>query len=385
MRPMKGGSIRYMPCLDGLRTVAIGMVLFEHFGGYLVNFCSTGYYGVDLFLVISGYLITSILLKDRQESFTGSYRIFMGRRMLRIFPLYYAVIAFVLLINFGEARELWGWLITYTFNYGVIGWREQMGQTPLFYLWSLSLEEQFYLFWPFIAISLRKRPRVLIAVTLPIVLIGFLQITHNIIPQISQYNYTGLINRMGSLGLGALAAVYFTHWKAPAWIFRNRLVEAMVLIGLGVTLGAGHFTYSPVLLALISLYLVIKASLFQFYLPGVQRILTNRFIVWVGSISYGIYLLHMPLAHVVTVYIFDPIWMRIPFQQFGSLAVLEYHSWILKLPLYSGLAIVVAGLSFRYFESPILRLKERWFCYPQKNKGAVESVDPVSERASDAV
>ncbi|MBK1857323.1 acyltransferase family protein [Cerasicoccus arenae] len=358
-----------MPCLDGLRFVAIGMVLFEHFGGYPVKYLSTGYYGVDLFLVISGFLITTILLKDKQERFWDSYRIFMGRRFLRIFPLYYAVIAFILIVNITGARDLSIWLLTYTFNYGAVIYNETHENNPIFYLWSLSLEEQFYLFWPLIAICLKKKPRILFGVTFGIVCIGFLQSTHSIFPGLAKFNYTGLVSRMGSLGLGALAATYLRIGTLPTAFFRNRLVELLAFGLLAFSLLASYpYPYRPVFLGLVSLYLVIKATQFEFRLPGVQRALTHRAVVYIGSISYGIYLMHMPFGALMTEYVFDPLWNKIPFASAGPLAVIQYHSWLLKLPLYSGVSILMAALSFRYFEQPILKLKDKWFRYPAKNR-----------------
>ena len=137
------------PLLDGLRGVAILLVLVHHFGGPLAGIVDLGYYGVDLFFVISGYLITSILVKT-PGSFLHAYWIFFGRRLLRIFPPYYATLLVLFIANVGNIRDNIFYFSTYTWNYAKDQWHEG----GLFYLWSLSVEEQFYLFWPLIILSL---------------------------------------------------------------------------------------------------------------------------------------------------------------------------------------------------------------------------------------
>jgi len=212
---MTAGALTYRPQLDGLRCVAISFVLIEHFGGYLGTFVAGGYYGVDLFFVISGYLITAILLKAQHPSFAASYRVFLGRRALRIFPAYYALLFLLLLLDFGPVRESFPWLATYTFNYPAALWETEGRDNQLFYLWSLSVEEQFYLLWPPLVLALRNRRNCLLGVTAAIIAVGYAQATHSIVHALTPFNYTGLINRMGSLGLGASGAIYVSHRLLP--------------------------------------------------------------------------------------------------------------------------------------------------------------------------
>jgi peptidoglycan/LPS O-acetylase OafA/YrhL len=85
--------------------------------------------------------------------------------------------------------------------------------------------------------------------------------------------------------------------------------------------------------------------------------------MYIGTISYGIYVFHGPISYYFGQYIFDPFWNGIRFESLGKFSKLEWHPWIIKFPLYSLLSIGVSALSFKYFETPILKLKDRIFRY----------------------
>ena len=360
MQPVK---MRY-PRLDGLRCLAIALVLVEHFG-WRGESVQVGYYGVDLFFVISGFLITGILLRDPEEKAGKALVRFMGRRALRIFPPYYLLLCVLLIFGISPARELSLSLLTYTFNYAATIYQETHRVNSLYYLWSLSVEEQFYLVWPLLILGLRKQKHWLLVSVAAVVLIAYSQLLWNIVPVMSRFNYTGLFNRMGSLGLGGLGAVYIS-WKAlPKSVFLNRWVESVVLCVLLASLSLS-FQLRFVLMGICSLFLVIKAAHFEFQWRWIDRTLTRPAIVYVGMISYGVYLCHVPLGNAFTIHVFDPVWKSIPFNEFGALEKIRWNSWVVKFPLYSALSIAVAAASHRWFESPILRLKDRWFSVKSK-------------------
>ena len=350
--------------LDGLRCVAILLVLFEHFG-WRGESVLLGYYGVDLFFVISGFLITGILLKEPEGNMGTALKRFFGRRALRIFPPYYLLLVVLLIFNMEPARELWVSLFTYTFNYAGTIYKGVHGENALFYLWSLSVEEQFYIVWPFLILGLRRRMRILAGGILIVIILGYAQILWNIVPSMGQFNYTGLFNRMGSLGLGAFGAVYLARRNPPRAVFHSRWIELGCLALLVFAVGWAS-PYRSVLMGMGSLFFVIKAANFRFQVLFLDRLLTHPAAVYVGMISYGIYLFHVPLGNAVTQYLFDPVWKAIPFAELGVLEKLRWHSWLVKVPLYGGLSIAIAFASHRWFESPILRLKDRWF--PVKTK-----------------
>jgi len=139
--------------LDGLRGLAILGVLGNHFGQYNGNFQS-GWLGVSLFFVLSGFLITRILINQKklmEENHSGflyAFKTFYIRRAFRIFPLYYLVLLTLFLFDLNNARQLSFSLITYTFNFIVSGGNFSGPN----HLWSLSVEEQFYLVWPAIVL-----------------------------------------------------------------------------------------------------------------------------------------------------------------------------------------------------------------------------------------
>ncbi|MEZ6126159.1 MAG: hypothetical protein R3C49_23770 [Planctomycetaceae bacterium] len=89
--------------------------------------------------------------------------------------------------------------------------------------------------------------------------------------------------------------------------------------------------------------------------------LDSRLMQHVGRVSYGIYIYHIPVAVLVGAWIVDPIWLNIPFEEFGVLARLRWHSWILKFPLFTGLSVLMATASYNWFEKPILARKDVWF------------------------
>ena len=353
----------YYPVLDGLRAVAIGLVLLHHFGGYLAEKTGdTGYYGVDLFFVISGYLITSILFRS-SGNFSVAYKTFLGRRTLRIFPVYYAALGVMYVANVGTTRDNIAYLLTYTWNYAKGSWHG----SEIHYVWSLCVEEQFYLFWPFVVLCLRGRHRLMLASTLFIISVGYAQLMANIFPALAPYNYTGLINRMGSLGIGAFGAIAVCSIRLPRWVSHNLLTEVVVIGILAWTLVTTEKLRFP-LMGICSLILVLKATEGRFLIPGLDYLLRHRFTQHVGRVSYGIYVFHIPVAVLLGRYMVEPLWQSIPFDEFGPLNVVRWHSWLIKLPLYSLVTLLLATYSFRWFERPILAKKDVWF--PSTSAGA---------------
>lgn len=206
-------NIKYQPKLDGLRFVAIFMVLLEHFAMFIGRPISAGFYGVNLFFVISGFLITSILIKDK-NTFKKAYLNFLGRRSLRIFPIYYLAIFLLYIIQAPNINERLIYLLTYTYNYEYTSLN--FPSEPYSPFWSLGVEEQFYLFFPFIALLLRKKRKIFIAVCFSFFVIAACQLLFNLF-SIAEYNYMGLLTNMASLSIGAIGASYNVEKFVGNW------------------------------------------------------------------------------------------------------------------------------------------------------------------------
>ncbi len=348
--------MKYFEKIDGLRFIAILAVLVHHIASLFSTYINWGYYGVDLFFVISGFLITSILLKS-DAKFKSIYWNFLARRSIRIFPLYYFVLILLLVVGNEVVKDHILSLATYTFNYS---YPYIITDNPVGHFWSLCVEEQFYLFWPFLVLGLRNRLDTLMIAVLLLITFGYVQIYFNIIPSIQIYNYSGLPARMGSLGLGGLGAILFITKKSQLLtILENKPFEYVMYLVLVVSLVCTQ----PLLMGLSSLYLVLKAASNSYNSKFMNAMLSNGKVKYIGRISYGLYIYHVPVIYYGTIYLFDPIWKTINFDDFGKFSVLQYHSWILKFPLYCVITIIIAEFSFRYFEKPLLGLKDRFFKY----------------------
>lgn len=332
----------------------------EHFGYFIGKHVTAGYYGVDLFFVISGFLVTGVLLTIKKESFKENYIHFIGRRTLRIFPIYYLTILILWMVGVDAVEKNLFSLLTYTFNYASI--HNDLRPNPVFQFWSLAVEEQFYLLWPFIIIPLRKKSSILLGIIATLVIIGYSQQIFSIFPRLSAYNYVSLLTRMASLGLGAFGAVLAAHNLLPEKLLKSKFIEYLILSLLLLTLLL-NYKIKLLVLGFCSLYLVLKASFFNFSYEPFNKFLSNKYIMYIGTISYGIYIFHGPISFYFQQYVFDPFWLQINFETLGRLRILEWHPWVIKFPLYSLLSLGVAAFSYKYFEMPILKLKDRLFKY----------------------
>ncbi|MGO4234694.1 acyltransferase family protein [Pseudarthrobacter sp. YAF2] len=306
--------------IQGLRAVAVLAVISDHF----FSWPSGGFVGVDIFFVISGFLITGLLLKEHARKGRISFPDFYRRRVRRIMPLAVLVLlvtvgAAWMLLNAGRAHvisddALWAALFSANWHFALMGtdyMNAGAAVSPLQHFWSLAVEEQFYVLWPWLIVlvlgvwasraswtEIRAR-RVLGLVMAGIVLASFgwaLWETSSS-PTVA---YFSTFSRAWELGLGALIAIAAgVLSKLPAW---SRPVLAYVgLLGIGVSLFAitpesafpGPWAFLPV----ISSGLVIAAGC-----GGEQRFLfplTNRLSRYFGDISYSLYLWHFPFAILV--------------------------------------------------------------------------------------
>ena len=360
MKPTSRAA-RYMPQLDGLRAFAATLVMVSHFGVFdridLLRLPgrSLGAAGVDLFFVLSGFLITGILLRARAtanaQGSKGALRAellrFYARRSLRIFPIHYLSIAILFWAGAEGVRDNLGWYLSYTIN-GRLA-LDPIDLYPATPFWTLAVEEQFYLVWPtliLLAPLRRLRPAVL-----ALLLVGVT--TRTALYFSGAHVYTLAFNTgacLDSLGLGALLAI-LSHERNTAWL--RQLVRAGLWIGVPGTLavlatarGAEDLRFWAFLqpfAALASVWLIERASRGRRDLLG--RLLESKPLTAVGRISYGLYLYHLPV-------------------QWALQRGLQESGWSpafsTKLALLFGITYAVATVSWWCIERPALRLKRHF-------------------------
>ena len=377
MPPSPPAEPTHLPALDGFRGLAILAVMLSHFlnAGHAVTeetwwgrVLLGGFVGVDMFFVLSGFLITGILLDARVTSARG-FGVFYARRALRIFPLYYASLALVFLLRPAGPDSPW-WYWTFASNLGAT-WKGRWLVSPegfdLGHFWSLAVEEQFYLVWPFLVAALGRRhlPKMCFAclVIAPLVHFAF----HFSGNGPAAYLFTPV--RLHTLAAGAWLALAF---RDPVrWNFVRRHAKPVLLVTATISLAALVF---PRHLSLVpfSPFLWGSALVLSLGSPGPwQALLSTRPLLVLGKLSYGLYILH---------YLFDP-WLK----------QVLHDRWILGLtgdrPLLAlalflaaafALSLAAAGLSWHLLEKPCLSLK-RYFHYPRRPVSA----PPISQEIPD--
>ena len=376
LRPPRGRGARHAPAsdripqLDGLRGIAILLVLVSHFWGYPAGYeainrlARTGWVAVDLFFVLSGFLITGILW-DARES-TRYYRNYFARRILRVFPLYYALLAVVFLVLplFGTSPALQAVLrdrplyLAYLANVALVlhGWQ----LFPLDITWSLAIEEQFYIVWPFVVrrLSLRGLFLGLIGTVVVVPLIRTIAWLGFGVGWMATHMLTFF--RLDGLALGGLVALGVRHGLlTPA--LRRVAMSVLAVVGalLVVLIETDRFARNSLLVGTIgySLLAVFFAALLFCCLPAgshLTRTFSHPALCRIGVVSYGIYLVH-PLCLLAVAGALAKVGMDV-----HTLTGWPLVNAGLPFVLCSLSAYGLAELSFRYFESPILALKERF-------------------------
>jgi peptidoglycan/LPS O-acetylase OafA/YrhL len=359
---------RIFPGLDGLRCLSIVLVVAYHVSGSHSGFLGRGYLGVSLFFAISGFLITSLLLRERDAHGHISLARFYGRRSLRIFPLYYAVLGvYVLLVLFAEKdaqakADFFDNLpafLTYTSNWFVP--LETDKRIIFYFAWSLATEEQFYLMWPGVMRLAHRWGAVLFMTVLLAVSVWAPWAVETGRLDGTQLPVRILASFAAPICMGCLAAYAAHSPRGFAWLYRAlghawvpplSLVLVLACVGLD---GTPFWLTSGVMTALVvSCCLRTRHPL--------MPVLTLSWVRYVGMVSYGIYLLHMLALNLVR--------RAVPEQGFA-----------LYFPLTLGLSVLLAGLSYRYFESRFLRLKERLAAGPAPAPRAAPSPAPASSPA----
>lgn len=346
------------------------MVLAAHFGVNRVLPVSIpfGTMGVNLFFVISGFLIVLILLdlKEIRDSQNTSIfqllKTFYIRRSLRIFPIYYLTIFVCLILGVYPIYEVIGWLLTYTYN--IKACFGEIDSTIFSHFWSLAVEEQFYLFCPIFVLIIAKKylPKFFGTMILIGILSRFL-INYSSIAElrggIVAYQLT--ICCFDSFGFGGLLAYFFLYFpnelrqfiKKYFWLFGATFGGFLLVELVFVPNFDGGATFARFFFSATCFGVIGYASLEKGFGGIGGRILENPIVLYIGKISYGIYVYHIFVGRLFP-------------NQDGFLFGYHIESMYVRVLMRVTMTILLATISWKFFELPINRLKDK-FPYPTNN------------------
>lgn len=382
------GTGAHLPALDGVRGIAITLVLFYHFAIYsgfqtgsagtvdraVFKVLSMGWSGVDLFFVLSGFLITGILYETRSDG--GYFRNFYMRRFLRVFPLYYGTLfAYFFIVphlmwmgdQFAAVRaeQLWLWTYLINIKMAISGWP---AQPDLGHFWSLAIEEQFYIVWPLVVFLTTRKTLIRVCLLCIVLALGlrlgfYLWAPANIVAP-----YVLTPTRIDALAIGGLLAMWARGPEGLSALSRWTLPGIVVP---GILLGAifvrhGRLAYVDAPMRTVG-YTIIAAffggilalSVVQPPEGGWGRFFAHPALRFMGKYSYGLYVIH----HIVIVAL-----TRRGFQTtvLPTLAGSQLPGLVIFSLVAGSISIALALLSWYLWEAQFLKLK-RYFAYRSRS------------------
>jgi peptidoglycan/LPS O-acetylase OafA/YrhL len=383
----------HIPALDGIRGIAILLVMLHHFtfyGGmrpatkvdrlfYMIT--TAGWVGVDLFFVLSGFLITGILYDARGAD--HFFRNFYIRRVLRIFPLYYGtLIAFFVILpalvpldqryDALAQDQIWYWSYLVNWQIGFNGWPANYA---IGHFWSLAVEEQFYLIWP-VAVFLFGW-RKLVTICLAIIVGSFFVRVGLVWAGYSTAAYVLTPARMDSLAVGGLLALMgrspdglskLSHWSWPAAAAAAALIAVIFVRKRGLSQENPYvqiigYTLLAVLFgAILSIAITSPRASFP------AKLFAHPALMFFGRYSYALYIFHHPL--ILAVGYRDFRVANLP-----ALLGSQLPGQVLYTIIVGGASVVLALLSWHLYESRFLRLKARFPYEPMKSAPGVETYE----------
>lgn len=353
----------HVPSLDGLRALAVMCVMAVHAG---VPGFQSGWIGVDLFFALSGFLITTLLMKEFEKRGEVSLRNFFARRFLRLMPVYIIYVSGItaamwlwsgsILTSHGGwspelyTASLWAYFVNYAPQGGI--WN---GQEVTIHLWSLAVEEQYYLIWPMaLVLLLKSRFLIYVACSGALITLAIFVVWSNEFERSNMLYARGMSLFIAS----ALAVALFRSTIAKRNIIviaSSNWLMALVIVLTGLVFLFGitgilnveqiQYYFLPWLACGFSL-IIIRCALTEAWMPN---FLAHQWMVNIGKISYGIYLYH-ELVRVGVWYVTGDI--------FSGLT--KYLAYGFKLSLYFIFTLLIAWLSYRFLELPFLRMKNNF-------------------------
>lgn len=367
------------PDLDSLRTIACAMVIYQHvFSATAMRLVpyplvhrvfgmlpGPGGLGVSFFFVLSGFLITYLLLTEQRTTGSVDVKAFYQRRILRIWPLYYLLLLLMLFIC-PAAKRLLGisldieaahpaWYLLFLSNYATIMLGEGHGAMAVNITWSVAIEEQFYVVWPLV---FRLLPRSLYKWVFPTIIVGstVFRLLHWHEPMVLYFHTMSVISDMALGGLCAYCAL-----SRPGFIVGlQRLTSPQIALvyvgGATIALCLGALAHGPA----VGLCRLLPTAFFAFVIveqcfaaKSPIKLRNVKVLYRLGKYTYGLYVLHplAMLAHTMTLQ-----WLRMSSQSLGVALCVALST--------AGLSVALAYVSYRFYERPFLGMKQRFARVP---------------------
>lgn len=341
----------FRPDIEGLRAIAVLLVVLDHVG---VPALQGGYVGVDVFFVVSGFLITGLLLKEAERGRRISLLWFYARRARRILPAATLVLAVTVVSSFAliggtsaaRTAEDGQWAALFASNFretsqGTDYWASDLSPSPLQHYWSLAIEEQFYLLWPALMMAvaaigwrvpLRTRLTVLLAVTIAVSLMWSVYAT----TENASAAYFSPLTRTWELAAGAILAVLTpTIMRLPVFLAAVTSVSGLIAIA-AAALTLDEYTRYPGSAAILPVGGTVLVIIGGTITPkrGAEVLLQCRPLQWLGKLSYSLYLWHWPV-------------LILPAASLGTeLAMTTKLAFV-------GVALALSVVTFKYVELPV--------------------------------
>lgn len=327
--------MKYRADVQGIRALAVLLVLFHHF---FPNQLPGGFIGVDIFFVVSGFIITSIMLNSSENSWPKFLVDFYARRIRRILPSALLVMAVSTVMTYyllgpitASDTALDGifallFMANIHFNLQAIDYfASSLPQPILQHYWSLSIEEQFYLCWPllfFLAKNSTARKYLIVIVTFVSLSFAIIQNTEN-----SPTAYLSTFTRVWELGLGAMLAIF--HIQIESRMLSYFAIYALIGLSFALTSSADFPGIFTIIVTLFTIGMLITSHS--------NKLLSSQIMRWIGDRSYTLYLVHWPLIQIASLY------------KGVSMNLIEKAILLVLLFLLS-------ALIFRFFENPLRHL-----------------------------
>jgi peptidoglycan/LPS O-acetylase OafA/YrhL len=347
----------YLPGLNGIRAIAALLVVISHISLQIADlgFAARGSInmagkGVTMFFVLSGYLITTLLLKEQDKTGAISLRKFYVRRILRIWPIYYlALIIAICWFLFSNQPIDGGGAFFYTFLMANVPFVFGGVISPVAQLWSVGVEEQFYLFWPWLFRWKQRLPYLMLGI---IVLFLGLRLLLRVVENGNWYTFIG-VTRFHCMAIGGLGAWAIHNKKAFIQKLYHPVLQVICWLILAVSI------YQPLhILSIIDneFYAVLFLIIIVNVSTNAKTILRleHPVINWLGRISYGIYVYHL-FAIILGFALYRKLFPVAPGYE------------IIVYVIVTALTLLMAHISYYYFESWFLHRKEKFAVVPSTN------------------